>query len=434
MDDWDLLDGYARNGDEAAFSELVKRHTPMVFASACRRVGLRHAEDVTQAVFVILTRKMHRISRRKCGTLAGWLFAVTRYAASEALRQEQRRRDREQAAGERQHMIAEDQTSPVDTADVLPLLDAALDSLGTKDRDAVILRFFRGAAYADVGQTLGLSENAATKRVARAIDKLRGFFARRDIVLSATGLTGLLASDGVMTAPAELATDVVKAALATSGVALTGAATAIAHGAGKLMLAAQVKVAAISTGVAVAVAAGTAVTTHALLRPPPPPLRLERIEAFPLVYKARNTLPNGAVQFQINDLRSGHTHFAGLEETAAGFVVKRHAPRTTTNRVPGLPEPRVVDISELTLCRGAREIVLTMGRAAPPGGARVHFLDAKNARHFTVWMHDVFQAGNQSFALRALDRTKRTAVIRRLGDGLEMVVTTEGTEVVQTGG
>ncbi len=433
MDDWGLLERYAQEGDEAAFTELVKRHTPMVFASACRRAGRQHAEDVTQAVFVMLTRKMHRMARRKRGTLAGWLFAVTRYAASEALRQERRRRDREHVAGERQQMMTEEQTDAVDAAEVLPLLDAALDNLGRKDRDAVILRFFRGAAYADVGDALGLSENAATKRVARAVEKLRRFFARRNIVLSAAGLTGLLVSDGVMEIPPGLAAGLATAA-AASGTAVAAGIAALAEGAGKLILVAQAKVAAIGTGVAVAVATGAAVTANALLPVPPPPLRLERIEPFPLVYKARNTLPNGNVQFQLNDSRSGQTHFAGIGQNAAEFLVKHHQPRTTTNVVPGLPEPRVTDVSELTLARGAREIVLTREHGDPPEGTRVHFVDTEDSRRFAVWIHDVFHVGNQSFELRALDRTERIAIIRRLSDGREMAVTTEETKTVQTGG
>jgi len=435
MDDWDLLERYARDGDEAAFTELVERHSPMVFASACRRAGPQHAEDVTQAVFVILSKKMHRLSRRRHGTLAGWLFATTRYAASEALRQERRRRDREQVAGERQHMMAEEQTSAeAATADVLPLLDAALDGLGRRDRDAVILRFLRGAAYAEVGEALGLSENTATKRVARAVEKLRRFFARRNVMLSTAGVMGLLASDSVAAAPPALAAGVASAVVATSGTALPATATAIAQGAGKLMLAAQAKVAAVSAGVAVAVATGTAVTANVLLHPPPPPLRLERIESFPLIYKARNTLPNGNVQFQLNDIRNRQTHFAGIGQNAAEFVVKNHSPRTTTNIVPGLPEPRVIDVSELTVSHGARDIVLTMGRSAPPDSTRGLFVNTGDSHRFAVWIDNVFQVGNQSFELRALDRTEQTAVIRRLSDGREMAVTTEGTKTVQTGG
>jgi RNA polymerase sigma factor (sigma-70 family) len=433
MDDWGLLERYAHDGDEAAFTELVRLHTPMVFASACRRAGPRHAEDVTQAVFIMLTRKMHRISRRKRGTLAGWLFAVTRYAASEALRQERRRRDREHAAGEREQMMTGKQVKTVNADDVLPLLDAALDKLGSKDRDAVILRFFRGAAYAEVGDALGLSENAATKRVARAIEKLRRFFARHDIVLSASGLGGLLAANGVVEIPPGLAAGLATAT-AASGAAMSTGAVAIAQGAGKLIIAAQAKAAAIGTGIAVAVATGAAVTTTALLPSPPPPLRLERIEAFPLVYKARSTLSDGNIQFQLNDVRNGKTHFAAVGETAAEFLVKHHQPRTTTNVIPGLPEPRVVDVSELTIGRDAGEIVLTMGRHGPLSGQRGHFVNTEDSGHFAVWMHDVFHVGNQSFELRALDRTERTAIIRRLSDGREMAVTAEGTKTVQTGG
>ena len=95
VNDWQLLERYAREGDESAFETLVRRYTPLVYGSALRRVGPSHADDVAQSVFIILARKAGRLRRGKARSLAGWLFRVTRFSASELIRKETRRQQRE---------------------------------------------------------------------------------------------------------------------------------------------------------------------------------------------------------------------------------------------------------------------------------------------------------------------------------------------------
>src|SRR5918992_832690 len=98
-DDSGLLRRYAASRDGAAFALLARRHLDLVYAAAVRRVGDRHlAEDVTQAVFVILARKPKSAARSP--SLGAWLLTTVRYAAANALRIERRRRRHEAAAAQ----------------------------------------------------------------------------------------------------------------------------------------------------------------------------------------------------------------------------------------------------------------------------------------------------------------------------------------------
>src|SRR5208283_208247 len=97
MDDWQLLQAYAKNRSEAAFAELVRLHLNWVYSVALRHVGDPHlAEDVVQSVFVLLARKARDL--RPGTLLGGWLFRTTRHVASHAVRAEQRRKTREATA------------------------------------------------------------------------------------------------------------------------------------------------------------------------------------------------------------------------------------------------------------------------------------------------------------------------------------------------
>src|SRR5437764_1288035 len=97
MDDWELLQTYAKNRSETAFAELVQRHLNWVYSAARRQVGDPHlAKDVTQAVFILLARKGDSIPSSTI--LAGWLFRTTRFVAARAIRTEERRKVREGVA------------------------------------------------------------------------------------------------------------------------------------------------------------------------------------------------------------------------------------------------------------------------------------------------------------------------------------------------
>ena len=170
-DDMDLLREYARRNSEEAFATLVARHINLVFSVALRQVRDPHlAEEITQAVFIILARKAAALGPKTI--LPGWLCRAARYVSANALTIQRRRHRREQEA-HLQSILNE--SEPCDWPQIAPLLDGAMEQLGRKDHDAVVLRFFEGKSFKEVGSALGATEDAAKMRVNRALEKLRKF-------------------------------------------------------------------------------------------------------------------------------------------------------------------------------------------------------------------------------------------------------------------
>jgi RNA polymerase sigma factor (sigma-70 family) len=232
VSDRQLLREYGRQGSEEAFAVLVERHVNLVYSVALRQVGIAaHAEEITQAVFVILARKAARLHPEI--VLEGWLHETTRLTALSFRRGERRRQLREQEAYYMQSTL-QDGAGASAWKQLAPLLDEALARLGQKDRDAVMLRFFKDRSVRDIAAALRVSEAAAQRRVLRAVEKLRRFFARRGVVFTAAVLTTSISANSIQAAPAALAGSV--AALATAkGAAAGGSALAIVKGALKLM-------------------------------------------------------------------------------------------------------------------------------------------------------------------------------------------------------
>jgi RNA polymerase sigma factor (sigma-70 family) len=218
----ELLAAYAGTGSEPAFRELVTRYVDLVYSAALRLLnGDSHlAQDVTQTVFADLARMARKLSRETM--LGGWLHRHTVFVASNTLRRERRRQVRERQAVEMNSMPDH---SEANLALIAPILDEAIDELSSEDRAAILLRFFEQKEFRSVGEAMGSNEEAARKRVSRALDKLHSLLTRRGVVLSATALSASLTAQAVTAAPAGLALSVSTAALATAatggGAALT---------------------------------------------------------------------------------------------------------------------------------------------------------------------------------------------------------------------
>src|SRR5688500_13312901 len=234
-DDAALLAQAAR-GSREALAAVARRYVAFVYNTAVRHVRDPHlAEDVAQAVFVILARKVHRI---KPGTLLhAWLFATTRYAAKNALRMQARRAHHESKAAAAAKTRGADKTVPVPVF-IEAMLDDAMAELGETDRSAVLLCYFGEKNWREVGARIGSAEDAARMHVGRAVAQMRAFFARRGMHVSAATVAAGLASAARASAPHGLVEAV---ACSMTAPALSGAA---AEGVISMMIWTQVKMAA----------------------------------------------------------------------------------------------------------------------------------------------------------------------------------------------
>ena len=220
--DLQLLARYTRQNAEDAFAELVRRHLDLVFSAALRQIrSPQLAEEVAQSAFTDLARQAHRLAPDTI--LTAWLYQVTRRTAIDVVRREARRQFREQVACELNAM----NTPAADWTHIEPLLDEAMHALDETDRAAVLLRDFENKSLREVGQTLGTNEDAARKRVSRAVERLREFFAKRGVTVGASGLVIAISANAVQAAPAGLAITIsTAAALAGTTIATTATATA----------------------------------------------------------------------------------------------------------------------------------------------------------------------------------------------------------------
>jgi uncharacterized protein (TIGR03435 family) len=251
VNDMDLIREYADCNSEPAFAALVQQHINLVYSAALRYAGnSADAQDVTQAVFVILAQKAAGLRQRT--TLTGWLYEATRLTARQLLRTRARRQVREQEA------CMESTLNDAETENVwrqlAPLLEEAMTRLNEKERTLLALRYFENKSGAEAAALLGLREWAVHKRTARALEKLRKFFTKRGVVSTTAIIAGAVSAHSVQAAPAALAQSVTVAAV-SKGVVASASTLTLIKGALKLMAWTKAKTAVVS-GVVVLLAAG----------------------------------------------------------------------------------------------------------------------------------------------------------------------------------
>ncbi len=257
--DLQLLTRYDSQRDEDAFAEIVRRYVDLVHSAALRQVRSPElAEEVAQAVFIELARQARHLPSRP--VLAAWLYHVTRRRAIDVVRREAGRRLREETAQELQAMNA----TAEDWTHIEPLLDDAMDALEETDRMAVLLRYFQNKPLREVGEAMGVSDDAAQKRVSRAVERLREFFARRGVTVGTSGLVVVISTNAVQAAPVGLAiTLATSATLAGTTIAATASAATIKT----IAMTTLQKVLITATIIAIGVATPLVIHHQAKLRP-----------------------------------------------------------------------------------------------------------------------------------------------------------------------
>ena len=256
----DLLREYGLRNSEPAFETLVNRHIGLVYSVALRQVeNPAHAEEITQAVFLILARKAGRLHANT--VLAGWLHETARFAAASFLRGEQRRRHREQEAYMQSNLP---ESEPDKTWEKLaPFLDDAIGHLGKADRDAIVLRFFQNKSAREIAAVLNVHESAAQKRLNRAVEKLRAYFLERGVTVSGSTLAGTIPASFLQHAPVHLAASV--SAAAAHGAVINHSTYTLIKGALKLMAWTKAKIAVVMVATAIVTGGITTIIikTHA---------------------------------------------------------------------------------------------------------------------------------------------------------------------------
>jgi RNA polymerase sigma factor (sigma-70 family) len=221
MNDSELLRRFADQADQSAFAVLVQNHLPLVYGAAVRHAAgdTHQAEDIAQQVFVDLARKSRQLIAHPC--LAGWLYASTRREAFQAIRTAQRRLHRETQA-----VLMNDNSQDPQWEKIRPVLDDALADLDERERHGVLLRFFSNQDFKAIGEQLGLTDNAAQKLVARALERLNAALGRRGVSSTSSALSVVLGS-AAATPPATLASSIMATAPAAALVAKTATLSSV---------------------------------------------------------------------------------------------------------------------------------------------------------------------------------------------------------------
>jgi RNA polymerase sigma factor (sigma-70 family) len=356
MDDSELLKRFAATADPETFAELVRRNASLVYSAACRQMRDAHqAEDVTQAVFILLARKAKQIHD---ASVAGWLVRSTWYACRDAKKLLARRQFHERRAAEMNPEATADPGLQWDSYS--SSLDEALASLSASDRDAVALRYLRGLNFCEVGAHIGTSEEAARKRVDSAVARLRRLISLKTAAPAAAVLATELSSRAVQAAPVHLVQSITAASTAAAKGTL---AWAIARKVQKTMTLFKLKVAAaITIGVVLTGASTTAlmvlgettpsaapvpastVTSAQAISPPPEVTSVPLPPTAALV--APPSLPPNSLttDLPLPTLITIHAHKTGarqvLEQIANQAGVKMKVwPDSLWNGKEGAPEP-----------------------------------------------------------------------------------------------
>ena len=302
--DMDLLREYARDHSEPAFAGLVQRHINLVYSVALRcTCNSEDAQDVTQAVFIILARKAASLRERT--VLTGWLYETTRFTAARFIRTRVRRQIREQEAY-MQFSLNEPDTSSV-WRQLSPLLEEAMTQLGEKDRALLALRFFENKSGAETAAALGIQEWAVHKRTSRAVEKLRTFFGRRGVSVSAGVLIAAVSANSLQAAPAGLAVTV--AAAAAKGATVSSSTLTLVKGALKIMAWTKAKTA-IVIGTAAILATGTTA-----------------VVVSEIVASGGSAAERGPIEMRVK------------WQAGKKYVMHREDTQTTEKKQPGQPKP-----------------------------------------------------------------------------------------------
>jgi RNA polymerase sigma factor (sigma-70 family) len=229
--DAELLQEFVRGKSDAAFGEIVRRYTNLVYAAASRQVrDPEMAQDVTQSAFLVLARRASSVPPKY---LPAWLLTTTRLCALDAIKKQTRRTHYEREAAMARPEVREPAEIP--DPEIAGYLDDAMSRLPVRDCTALGLRYLQDRPINDVAAAMGVTPNAAQKILSRALTKLRKILGRRGVIVPSTAvLTAALLHESAQTAPA---------CIVISSVSSSGSTLSIAKGVIHMMFITKVKLA-----------------------------------------------------------------------------------------------------------------------------------------------------------------------------------------------
>jgi len=261
-DDMEWMRQYAANPSGSAFAALVSYNINLVYSAALRRVrNPQLAEEVAQAVFIILAGKASSLKEKT--VLSGWLYRTACLTSNYVRKRENLRQEAEPKPG----APASLHEAATDAAwhKIAPQLEEAMLWLGQTDCDAILLRFFEGRSFHEVGTVVGESEEAAKKRVDRALEKLRRYFNKHGVRSTTAIIASVISANSVQAAPEALAKSITTLVTTKGGVA-SGSTLALIEGTSRMMAWAKMKTAGI-VGVCLLASGMMAYTVNILLDP-----------------------------------------------------------------------------------------------------------------------------------------------------------------------
>lgn len=206
-----LLRSYVRKGSEEAFSRLVDRYLRLVYTTCLREIRDPDlASDATQATFLILARKSNNLKIDK--SMASWLFATAFNVSRSLKRQEMRRLQLEKQISSSGNIPITNIDESQDKQFILDLLNRAMKKLGNHEIALLEMRFYQEYSLQEIGKVLGVSEDAARKRVVRAIEHLRKAYRQLGVTVTAMVLIDLFSQQGALSMPSDIAVTITSVA------------------------------------------------------------------------------------------------------------------------------------------------------------------------------------------------------------------------------
>ena len=194
--DAELLKHYVHDTDESAFAALVQRHLPMVYGASLR--CLRNpdaAKEVAQNTFIALAKRAVLLIGHP--SLGGWLYRTTIHFAQHHSRSQHRRQHYELLA---HHLGTCMKPENSLLTELLPVLDHVMLELRSADREALVLRYFGNRPIREVAAALGIGEDAAQKRIAKALERLTYLFRKRGFRIAAVAFTATVLQEAASNA------------------------------------------------------------------------------------------------------------------------------------------------------------------------------------------------------------------------------------------